>query len=339
MSLRIPDELPARYPSHARPAGDVTCLGNAGGLSGATLWRYTAPSGECVCRAWPVAGPDRARLARIHAWLERCRSLAVIPAPIPDLDGRTFQILDGRLWEIAPWLPGAPDLAEPPGEEHVRAALGALARLHNTLGEDPARGRSPGLAHRVEELGALDRAGFQKIEAALAARSADALVPQAREWLATARETTPRVLPWLLDCRRLQVPLQPCLRDARPEHFLFRGKELTGLVDFGAMDVDTVAGDLARLLGEWLPGRAGLRAEALAAYRAIRPLDAAECALIAAFEGVADLLIGGHWIRWHFLQGRRFDDPQAVARGLGRGLSRLRRLAARQGFPGPAPGN
>ena len=46
--------------------------------------------------------------------------------------------------------------------------------------------------------------------------------------------------------------LQPCLRDARPEHFLFDGDQLSGLVDFGAMAVDSVVGDLARLIGEWL---------------------------------------------------------------------------------------
>ena len=53
--------------------------------------------------------------------------------------------------------------------------------------------------------------------------------------------------------------MQPCLRDARPEHFLFVENVLTGLIDFGAMDFETVAGDLARLLGEWLPDLPELR--------------------------------------------------------------------------------
>ena len=82
------------------------------------------------------------------------------------------------------------------------------------------------------------------------------------------------------------MPVQPCLRDARPEHFLFEGNRLSGLIDFGAMGFETVAADLARLLGEWLADYEPLRTEALAAYEQVRPLDPAEKALIAPFEAV-----------------------------------------------------
>ena len=102
---------------------------------------------------------------------------------------------------------------------------------------------------------------------------------------------------------------------------------MTGLVDFGAMAIETVAADLARLLGEWIgPDRLD-RAEALAAYASIRPLDAVELALIDVFEDSAALLGAGHWIRWHFLEARTFDDPSAVALGIARGLERLARRA------------
>jgi hypothetical protein len=37
-------------------------------------------------------------------------------------------------------------------------------------------------------------------------------------------------------------------------------------------------------------------------------------------------LIGERWLRWHFVEGRRFDDPQAVSDGIARGVSRLERL-------------
>ena len=121
--------------------------------------------------------------------------------------------------------------------------------------------------------------------------------------------------------------LQPCLRDARAEHFLFEGEQLTGLVDFGAMGVDSVAGDLARLIGEWLDGDTRARGDALEAYERVRPLEPAEIILIGVFETSADLLIGERWVRWHYVEGRRFDDPQAVSKGLARGLKRLERLA------------
>ncbi len=121
------------------------------------------------------------------------------------------------------------------------------------------------------------------------------------------------------------VPLQPCLRDARAEHFLFEGDRVTGLVDFGAMGIDSVAGDLARLIGDWLDGDPAARAEALDAYERVRPLDAAETALIVAFESSSALLIGEHWIRWHYLEDRQFDDPHATTRGILRGLDLLER--------------
>ncbi len=71
-------------------------------------------------------------------------------------------------------------------------------------------------------------------------------------WIRLARTVAPQVREPLRQASSRSVMLQPCLRDARPEHFLFEGDQLSGLVDFGAMAVDSVVGDLARLIGEWL---------------------------------------------------------------------------------------
>ena len=60
--------------------------------------------------------------------------------------------------------------------------------------------------------------------------------------------------PLATGCRAVLIRLQPALRDARPEHFLFEDDRLSGLVDFGAMGVESVAADLARLIGEWFDG-------------------------------------------------------------------------------------
>jgi Ser/Thr protein kinase RdoA (MazF antagonist) len=116
---------------------------------------------------------------------------------------------------------------------------------------------------------------------------------------------------------------QPCLRDVRPEHFLFTGDEVTGLVDFGAMGIDTVAADLARLLSEWFGRDLPLRQAALESYTSLRPIESAETLLIDVFEGSSAILGPGHWVRWHFLEGRRFQEPNAVIRGLEKGLERL----------------
>ena len=47
---------------------------------------------------------------------------------------------------------------------------------------------------------------------------------------------------------------------------------------------------------------------------------------IAVFEAGTALLIGERWVRWHYLEHRSFDDPQAVSTGLARGLKQLERL-------------
>ncbi|HEV3165413.1 MAG TPA: serine kinase, partial [Isosphaeraceae bacterium] len=84
-----------------------------------------------------------------------------------------------------------------------------------------------------------------------------------------------------------------------------------------------VAGDMARLLAEWVGPDRTARAESLAAYASMRALNEAETRLISAFETANALLGAGQWARWYFLEGRRFDDPGAVLRGLERGLHRI----------------
>jgi homoserine kinase type II len=59
----------------------------------------------------------------------------------------------------------------------------------------------------------------------------------------------------------------------------------------------------------------------------VRPLDLAESALIEPFDASAALLGAAHWIRWHFVERRVFEDPRAVLRGIERGLARISRLA------------
>jgi homoserine kinase type II len=280
-------------------------------------------------RAWPTDGPARDQLERVHGWLFKLADLGFIPVPIRDRAGQSLQDLENRLWEIAPWLSGSPDSAHPPDPVHFRKSFEGLAALHQKLECERIEGVSPGLRQRLDTVWHLVQGGFDSLEAALAESSdfGDAHAGPAHRWLNRARKVAPRLIEPLARASALIVALQPCLRDARPEHFLFEGDRLSGVVDFGAMAVESVTADLARLLGEWLDQDARSRGEALAAYGQTCRLEPVEITLIDLFEKTADLLIGERWIRWHFLEHRRFDDSQAISRGLARGLKRVERLA------------
>jgi homoserine kinase type II len=312
-----------RYPASSRPTSTPRPLGNAGGLSGARLWRFNSGRGPLVARLWPADGPDLARLEQIHAWLAGVGDLGFVPVPILALDGRTIISVDGRLWEVAPWMPGVADLDRPPAPGRIRAGFAGLAAFLARLASTRSEGPSPGLAARVAEIDRLLLGDFGTIREAVDRAPADPCSPLARAWLDRAAALAPRIVESIRRAARRSLPLQPCLRDARPDHFLFDGDRLTGLVDFGAMGRDTLAGDLARLLAEAIGPDRFARAGALSAFEAIRPLSEAEIRSIEAFESANALLGAGHWVRWHFLEHRRFDDHQDVVRGLRRGLERL----------------
>ena len=327
---RSPDaairEVLARYPPVAQPADRPKSLGGAGGLSGARLWRYRSGLGVLVLRLWPPHGPGRAHLEQVHRWLLATGDLGFVPVPIADRSGRTLQEYGGGLWELAPWMPGTSEDARPPAPTRVRSAFAALAAFHQRLASERRTGASPGLGHRHEEVARLLQGGFDALERAIRG-SRDDDRPLAMRGLGLARAAAPRLLDPLRGAAARAVPLQPCLRDARPEHFLFEGDRVSGLVDFGAMGVDCVAGDLARLIVDWLDGDSSARAAAMLSYERTRPLDVDEAALIDAFTSSTRLLMGERWIRWRYVEARHFEDPSSVGRGIARGLARLEPLS------------
>src|SRR4051812_6368986 len=179
----------ARYPAIDRPCRPPEPLGNAGGWSGARLWRYESGRGPLVARAWPSDGPGRGPLGQIHRWLEAVTHLGFVPVPLRALDGRTLQEQGGRFWEVAPWLDGEPAPERPPRSTKLRAGVVAIAAFHQALRGHQRRGPSPGIPARLREVDALIRGGFDAMERALDRASADPRREPAGRWLALARST------------------------------------------------------------------------------------------------------------------------------------------------------
>jgi homoserine kinase type II len=311
----------ARYPALLRPTG-LVALGNRGGFSGARLWRAASAAGPLCLRAWPEH-ETAARLAFRHGLMATARAegLAFVPGVLPAADGQTFVACAGRLWELAEWLPGRADFHQRPTSARLAAACRALARLHAAWERSPAPvvGPIPAVRRRLDAAGEALRGGAP----VPAAGRLQPLLARSRRLLAVYLPgVPPRLERWAATAGRLQ----PCLCDVWHEHLLFQGDALTGLVDYGAVKVDAVAVDLARLLGSLVADDDAAWQAGLRAYREVRPLSGEEEELARALDVTGTVLGVVNWLRW-LAEGRPFDDAEAVARRLGELLERMGRWA------------
>lgn len=320
------------YPADCRPQR-AEFLGGAGGFSGALFWRLQTPRGSLCLRCWPREHPSRERLEFIqavlwHVWQE---GFQLLPLPLETLTHAGYVSEVGRRWELAPWLPGKADYRQSPSAERLRAALTALAEFHLAAASFPLPDRGPvqvpGIRERLERVQGMSAERFERLADAVAHGDWPELAWRARQWLALAPRAIPLVRSQLAYAAELAAPSQPCIRDIWHDHVLFEGQRVSGLVDFGAMRADNVAGDIARLLGSLAADDRQSWDRGLAAYAALRPLSADETSLVAAFDRANTLLAGLSWLEWVYVDRRQFSNRQAVIERLDANLPRLAALA------------
>jgi homoserine kinase type II len=148
------------------------------------------------------------------------------------------------------------------------------------------------------------------------------LAPLAREFLTALATAVPRALARLDSLKLISLPLQPCLRDIWHDHVLFTGNEVTGIIDFGAVDIDTPATDIARLLGSLAGDDLAAWEIGLDAYASVRPLSPNERQTATALDTSTTLLAGCNWIRWIYIENRTFENRTQV-------IERFRKIVAR----------
>ncbi|MFO0904168.1 MAG: phosphotransferase [Pirellulales bacterium] len=315
----------------------IAPVGAAGGFSDARVWRVTTPAGDWAVRRWPVGQPTAPRRAFLHRFLRYLydRGLTWIAAPLRTRHGTTFVERAGRTWEVAPWLPGAPDFSPSVRPEKVAAALEALAKFHQYAAPfppGPARNQAPGLVDRHAYLRLLVQGDLERLRRAVAdaaklGRHSDSLLHKSIQILDLFEQAAPQVATELTGRLMTMVPVMPCLRDVWREHVLFEGEQVSGIIDYGALRTDCVAADLSRLLGSYhADDRSGWDA-GLAAYERVRPLTDDERSLVAVYDRSSVLLSGTYWIRWIFVDGIEFPDLQKVELRMDEWLARLRHLA------------
>ncbi|MGE0609332.1 MAG: phosphotransferase [Pirellulales bacterium] len=325
----IPPVL-AEYPADCQPT-QVEPLESAGGFSGARLWRLQTGRGPLCLRRWPREHPTRERLEFMqavlwHVWQEGFR---LVPVPVETNRHRGYVLHAGHFWELTPWMPGAADYLAQPDPRKLKAALMALAQFHRASASfplpDPGPRVSPGIQERRQLADELTNGGLDQIAAAVAGRPVVELENAACHWLALASRSLELIRPSLAAAERVRVLTQPCLRDIWSDHVLFIGERVTGLIDFGAMRAETVAADIARLLGSLARDDLADWRLGLAAYEAVRPLSDNERQLIAAFDRGNVVLAAANWLRWIYLEHRCFPDLLAIRRRI---EDSVRRMAA-----------
>jgi Ser/Thr protein kinase RdoA (MazF antagonist) len=332
------NQLLRYYPPNCQPA-QIEPLGFAGGMSGAQFWRVATKRGTLCLRRWPTEHPSPERLRLIHAVLQHAarNGISFIPVPITSHAGESFVHHAGHLWQLEPWMWGTADYEQSPRVEKLRTAMTVLAQFHNatcdfqptasnmSIGRKaeslPAANQSA-IPRRLAQLRALSQSGIRDLSRAITDTIWPELAPLARQFIAALPIAAQKAIANLEPLVDVRLPLQPCLRDIWHDHVLFTGDEVTGIIDFGAINFDTPAGDVARLLGSLVADDLVAWQNGLAAYSAVRPLLPEESGATSALDKSGTVLAGCNWIHWIYIERRKFENLAQV-------IGRFRRILER----------
>lgn len=318
----LPRNVLAMYPA-AGGEGKITPVPVAG-FSGARVWRVTTDSGSYALRAMPAESVDWDRLTGLHALLARIQQTGLSPVavPLPNRTGRTFfrDEYGGWIWQVEPWLPGLADFHMRPSLVRLESAMRSLAGWHQaaaTFHAPPASrtwffcdtAGSPGLRERAQRVQFVRETLLPRLEACWPSPALPADLHSLGEQVVRIFKGQADDLARDLELgSRFAVPVQPVLRDIWHDHVLFTETAVTGLIDPGASRSDTVAADLARLLGSLVGADRTGWEQGLAAYRRVRELSFEELSLIPLFERSEVLLSPLNWLEWLVFSERQFAD-------------------------------
>lgn len=232
---------------------------------------------------------------------------------------------DGVLWEAVRFMPGR--AVDHPTAPQVAAAVRAIAAIHDAAGAS-GEGRerlefSRGLATRVACAHHLiERPMHRRINAWSGSPLPPSGAMEAFGRAADLLEGNAASLRQLASMPRFPIPCQGVVRDLWSEHVLFEASSVSGIIDFHAAGIDTVATDLARLVGSWRtvsceePPRPSWD-EILETYAVSRRLEPCVRSLVPLLHEAGVIVGIDNWFRWLVEEGRTFPDPHAVTRRVG----------------------
>jgi thiamine kinase-like enzyme len=289
---------------------------------------------------WSLTTGSECRLDARQA-LQYCLAGGGLPVPRPSLTREgywSFTNLDAGqgqslTWALETWMPGEANYWPSPTTAKLQAALAMLARIHRAAScfelpkakYQPRKGMSPAIRKRARLLEQFVSGEFYQLEAAARRQPLKTSSEAGLEAVNLALRAAPAELVKAHRWQKTELPLQWRHGDPWHDHILFNGDEVTGVIDFAAADVDSPAGDIARLLGSLTPDDRESWQLGFEAYESLRPLSKIERDAVSFFDSSGVVLSAINWVNWLFCDSTLLGenvDPTA-------GLERLQRLVAR----------
>lgn len=312
-----------------------TPLGNAGGFSGARLWRgETADGRQFALRAWPTRTMNAGRLQMIHRATSALSCFSFVPGLVESQAGETFVQIDYPFWEITEWMPGTADFHQMPTDARLFAAVRSLAMMHERLA--PAKETfAPCPAVRrilaaLRDWRDLLQSGWKPNLRLPLPQPIPALARRAWEAIAVS---TYSIEFTLAEWEQRPMPVQVCLCDIWHDHVLYEDNEVTGIIDYGAVKPDCVAVDLARLLGSMIPDQSERMHAALGIYSAIHAVPSDVLKLASVLDRAGSVIGLTNWLRWLYLDEREYVESAGVAKRMTALLNRAETKVPTGFFP------
>ena len=295
-------------------------LGSAGGFSGAEFWKITIGPTEYCLRRWPHKKPTRSQKDVIYPTLEYVRQHSDLPLafPLQTVKGEPLFRADDANWELSRWMPGKPIAETEINDDQLRAAANALAEFHNTTSSLSQQQRmSPAIEFRCVMI---DRLWATQLEQLQATQDVSGVVDTGvKKMLLQQFRLQAHALRQQLELVRNVPVLQiPIFGDIWSDHVLFKNDEVSAILDFGAMKIESPCLDIARLFGSYADYSAEALRRGISFYSEFRELNDLELGLIELYDRGYVLLAGMQWLIWVELEQRVFMDKEAVRQRLQR---------------------
>jgi homoserine kinase type II len=310
-------------------------LGGDGGLSGAKVWQVMGEGQEYCLRQWPKPHPSVSKLTEIHRcmFFARSKGLETVPAIIRPRMGRpiameprfgeSFIEAEGLFWELSYWLQGKADYWLEPSEERLKSACRALGQLHAAWrdlaphGDANAIGMqlAPAIMDRIWRLQALTPTAIEELGAALQKFVNETWARDGATILQQIAPLKPTFLADLTYWSKYTFPCQYVMRDIWHDHVLFQGTKCSGLIDYGAVRIDTVATDLVRMLGSLTKSAPNMDWQTgLIEYQRENRLNENELGILEVLYRSSVLLSGVQWIRWLAVDELQFPGKETFVK-------------------------